>query len=147
MLKQSRCYDGAINGRGSDAQDGADRFAAGAAQKGRSKPVRIDLAKASTRDFEPGCNDADDVKGDLCTPKIAKPPRRSSVRKESVKTARRADDDEQPSPQSPSKRSGAGDGERPGRGGSCSSWMFHNTSCTDNAGRHCTQTPSGRKCD
>jgi hypothetical protein len=35
---------------------------------------------------------------------------------------------------------------RPGRGGTCTSWMFHGTSCTDGRGRYCRQEPGGRRC-
>ena len=41
----------------------------------------------------------------------------------------------------------AATGPRPGQGGTCSAWMFHNASCVDAAGRRCTQTPGGRKCN
>ncbi|MDX2203078.1 MAG: serine/threonine-protein kinase [Hyphomicrobiaceae bacterium] len=39
-----------------------------------------------------------------------------------------------------------GAGSRPGTGGTCTSWMFHGSSCTDAGGRWCTQTPNGRRC-
>jgi hypothetical protein len=144
-LKQGRCYDGAVNGRSTDAQESLDRFVAGASQKGLPKPHRIELAKATTSDFETWLNDASDVKGELCAPKaVAKP-----AKPEAVKTARQRDEEEAaPRAQAgPKARSEVASGEKPGRGGSCTGWMFYNTSCTDGAGRHCTQTTSGRKCN
>ena len=35
---------------------------------------------------------------------------------------------------------------KPGRGGTCPSFMLNGTSCTDAAGRSCTRMPSGRVC-
>ena len=87
---------------------------------------------------------AGEFKGDLCAAK-PKPP------KEVAKTPRQRDEESNPQPRrqvtaKPQAQS-SGSGDRPGRGGTCSGWMRHNSSCTDGAGRRCTQTPGGRKCD
>jgi len=52
VLKESQCYDGAINGRSGETQDELDRFVASAHKKGKPKPARIELAKATAADFE-----------------------------------------------------------------------------------------------
>jgi serine/threonine protein kinase len=82
VLKQGGCYDGASNGRSNEpTQDALDEFVAGAARKGKGKPARIELAKATAGDFEAWLRDAGQVKGEVCTPapppkpKVAKPQR------------------------------------------------------------------------
>jgi hypothetical protein len=70
LLKQGHCYDGAINGRSGDTQDGLDRFIAGADRKGKEKHVRIELAKATASDFDAWLRDADTLKGDICAPAV-----------------------------------------------------------------------------
>jgi hypothetical protein len=83
VLKQGRCYDGAVNGRSNEDTQGAlDNFVANAGKKGKPKPARIELAKATAADFETWLGDANQVKGGICTPvpqppkmKIAKPTR------------------------------------------------------------------------
>ena len=72
VLKRSRCYDGAVTGRSTDAQDGLDKFVDTAQKRGKPKPARIELAKATVGDFETWLKDADAVKDGLCTP-VAKP--------------------------------------------------------------------------
>ena len=72
VLKRARCYDGAINGRGGDAQESLDRFVENAGKKDAAKPRRIELAKASVGDFESWLKDADAIKGDVCP--VSKPP-------------------------------------------------------------------------
>jgi hypothetical protein len=95
VLKQSRCYDGAVNGAINDTQDDLDRFISNAAKKGNSKPARIELAKATTGDFEAWLRDAEDIKGEVCVkppvPKqeVAKPKRQ---REETAKPARQRDE-------------------------------------------------------
>ena len=74
VLKQSRCYEGAVNGRSDDTQDALDQFAAKADQKGATPPARIELAKATAGDFEAWLRDAGAVTGDVCVPK-PKPPK------------------------------------------------------------------------
>src|SRR5262249_9109967 len=82
VLRQGGCYDGASNGRSNEpTQDALDEFVARAAKKGKGKPVRIELAKATAGDFEVWLRDAGQVKGEVCTPapppkpKVAKPQR------------------------------------------------------------------------
>jgi Protein kinase domain len=80
LLKQGGCYDGAMNGRAADpTQDALDEFVAKAAKKGKVKPPRIELAKATAGDFEAWLRDAGQVKGEVCTP--APPPPRPKVAK------------------------------------------------------------------
>ena len=144
MLKRGRCYDGAVNGRGNnETQEALDDFVAGAGKKAKTKPVRIELAKATAGDFEAWLRDAGEIKGDLCAAK-PKPPN------EAAKTPRQRDESDPQSrrqaiakPQAQPSRGG----DRPARGGTCGGWMYYNSSCTDGAGRRCTQTPGGRKCD
>jgi serine/threonine protein kinase len=68
VLRHSRCDDGALTGRSSDAQDGLDKFVQNARRRGRSKPQRIELAKASVGDFETWLNDARAIEDGLCVP-------------------------------------------------------------------------------
>ena len=145
VLKKGRCYDGAINGRSNTGtQEALDDFVAGAGKEIKTKPVRIELAKATAGDFEAWLRAAGEFKGDLCAAK-PKPP------KEVAKTPRQHDEenDQQPRRQVTAKPQAepSGSGARPGRGGTCGGWMWYNSSCTDGAGRRCTQTPGGRKCD
>ena len=72
VLKRSRCYDGAVTGRSTDAQDGLDKFVDTAQKRGKPKPARIELAKATVGDFETWLKEADAVKDGLCIP-VAKP--------------------------------------------------------------------------
>ena len=145
LLSQSRCYDGAVNGRSGEAQEGLDRFVAGAGQKGKSKPARIDLAKATASDFEVWLRDAGEIKGDMCVAK-PKPPKQEAAK---APRQREEKNDPQSRRQAAAKPQAqpSGGGDRPGRGGTCGGWMFYNSSCTDSAGRRCTQTSGGRKCD
>ena len=87
VLKQGRCYEGAINGRVGETQDEVDRFVATTSKKGRSRPTHIELAKATASDFEAWLRDAAEVTGDVCAPKpkppkpeVAKPARHEPVR-------------------------------------------------------------------
>ena len=87
VLKQGRCYEGAINGRAGETQDEVDRFVATTSKKGRSRPTHIELAKATASDFETWLRDAAEVTGDVCAPKpkppkpeVAKPARHEPVR-------------------------------------------------------------------
>ena len=82
VLKQGGCWDGATNGRSNPpTQDALDEFAAKAAKKGKGRPARIELAKATASDFEAWLRDAGQIKGEVCTPappptpKVAKPAR------------------------------------------------------------------------
>ena len=52
VLKQSKCYEGDINGSTDDAQKSLDRYVKTARMKGKEKPERIELAKASASDFD-----------------------------------------------------------------------------------------------
>jgi hypothetical protein len=91
VLRLSRCYDGAINGRIGDAQEEANLYVATTSKKGRSRPFKIDLAKATASDFEAWLRDADEIPGDVCTPapkvkapapkpEVAKPARQEPAR-------------------------------------------------------------------
>ena len=144
VLKQSRCYEGAIDGRSAETQPDLDRYVSGfAAGKKAKPPARLELAKATAGDFESWLRDADAVKGDICAPK----PKPAKV--EQAKPLRpRETEEAEPRRQAAAKPQGSASGhDRPGRGGTCSGWMFGNTSCTDSAGRRCTQTYGGRKCE
>ena len=89
VLQKKSCYQGAINGRPDDAQKGLDRFADGADRKGKPKPARIELAKATVSDFESWLRNADDIRGEVCvTPKPPSPP--PAQRHSAVASARRA---------------------------------------------------------
>ena len=79
VLKRSRCYDGAVTGRSNDAQDGLDKFVDTAQKRGKPKPARIELAKATVGDFETWLKDADAVKDGLCAP-VAKPAEKPAVK-------------------------------------------------------------------
>ena len=87
VLKKGRCYDGAINGRSNNGtQEALDDFVAGAGKEIKTKPVRIELAKATAGDFEAWLRAAGEFKGDLCAAK-PKPP------KEVAKTPRQRDEE------------------------------------------------------
>jgi hypothetical protein len=79
VLKQSRCYDGALNGNSDEAQKGLDRYLSNARKKGREPPPRIELPKATASDFDSWLRDADALKGDICAP-ASKPRIKPSVR-------------------------------------------------------------------
>jgi serine/threonine protein kinase len=147
LLTQTRCYDGAIDGRGGGTQESLDRFIQSVGQKGKAKPARIELAKATASDFETWLQGAGELKGDICAPKAkpAKPEAAKTPRKRNEESDAQARQQANSKPQGQTQRSGGDD--RPGRGGSCGGWMYYNTSCTDSAGRRCTQTPGGCKCD
>jgi hypothetical protein len=72
VLKRSRCWDGTLTGRSTDAQDGLDKLVETARKRGKVKPTRIELAKASVGDFETWLKDVDAVKDGLCVPPKAK---------------------------------------------------------------------------
>ena len=67
ILKRHRCYEGAVNGKSDDTQDGLKRFVDTASGKGTSVK-RIELAKATVGDFESWLKDVDAIKGSLCAP-------------------------------------------------------------------------------
>jgi hypothetical protein len=144
VLKQGRCYDGAISGRSVDAQDSIDRFLAAAGPKGNANIARIELANATAADFEAWLREASEIKGQVC----ARPP--ASAKPEAAKAAARRDAENERAPRRApdAKPQGQAAGStRPGSGGTCGGWMFYNTSCTDSAGRTCRQTPGGRRCE
>ena len=68
ILKRNRCYEGAVNGKSNDTQDGLKRFVDTASSKGTPSVKRIELAKATVGDFESWLKDADAIKGSLCAP-------------------------------------------------------------------------------
>ena len=74
VLKQSRCYEGAINGSSDDAQKSLDRYIKSVRLQGKNRPVHIELAKASAGDFDSWLKEADDIKGGLCSPPREKRP-------------------------------------------------------------------------
>jgi tRNA A-37 threonylcarbamoyl transferase component Bud32 len=69
VLKQGRCYDGAVNGRSADAQPALDRFVASAGGRGWTRPARIELARATAGELEAWLGDADRIKGEVCAPR------------------------------------------------------------------------------
>ena len=71
VLKQGRCYAGAVSGRSIDAQEGIDRFVAAAAQKGNANIARLELAKATAADFDAWLREASEIKGQVCTPRTS----------------------------------------------------------------------------
>jgi hypothetical protein len=85
VLKQGGCYEGAINGRGPETQDELDRYIASAKRSGKADLPRIELAKASTADFENWLRDAEPIKGSLCAT-------RPKPRDESAKVQRRREE-------------------------------------------------------
>ena len=136
LLKRNRCYEGAVNGRVSDTQQALNRFADSTSKRGQIKPARIELAKATTGDFEAWLRDADAIRDVSCAPKVNPD--------QAVKAQRPREAEAQDKSKAPSRTSSD---TRPGRGGTCSNWMFYNSTCTDAGGRRCTQTPGGRQCD
>jgi serine/threonine protein kinase len=71
VLQTKSCYIGSINGRTEDAQKALQRFADSAERNGGTKLTRIELAKATTADFEGWFRDAEAVKGGTCV--VARP--------------------------------------------------------------------------
>ena len=135
VLRKGRCYEGAGNEWSGDIQKATDRFVGDAGKQGQSRPGRIELAKASVGDLEAWLAAAEAIKGSVCAPAPAPPQKQQKAqapREAEAETAK------------PANRSS--DADRPGRGGNCQGWMFYNSSCTDGAGRRCTQTPGGRVC-
>ena len=74
VLKQSSCYEGAINGSSDDAQKSLDRYIKSVRLQGKDRPESIELAKASASDFDSWLKEADDIKGGLCSPPREKRP-------------------------------------------------------------------------
>ena len=86
LLKQSKCYDGAINGSVDDTQDGLKRFIA--SRKGKESPARIELAKATASDFDVWLRDAREIKDSVCITKEKPPkPDKPAVRQERAERA------------------------------------------------------------
>jgi hypothetical protein len=67
VLKQSKCYSGAINGSIDATQEGLNRFLAN--RKGKDAPARIELAKATASDFDTWLRDASGITGGVCVAK------------------------------------------------------------------------------
>jgi serine/threonine protein kinase len=136
VLKRARCYDGAVNGRGGDAQEGLDRFVESAGKKGAAMPRRIELAKASVGDFETWLKDTDAIKGDVCP--VSKPPpvKVAPVEKKQPVARATTEDSERPKAQrAPSESRSA-----PGNSEAC-----HNT-CHAAGGNHWAQKRCNRRC-
>ena len=90
QLKKGGCYDGAMNGRAAEpTQDALDEFVAKAAKKGRVKPARIELAKATAGDFEAWLRDAGQVKGEICAPAPTVKPKVTRAAREREEPAQR----------------------------------------------------------
>ena len=136
VLKRARCYEGAVNGRGGDAQESLDRFVESASKKGAAMPRRIELAKASVGDFESWLKDADAIKGDVCP--VSKPPPAKVAPVEKKQPVARAttEDSERPKAQrAPSESRSA-----PGNSEAC-----FNT-CHAAGGNHWAQKRCNRRC-
>ena len=111
VLKQGRCYDGAMNGHSNEStQDALDNFVANAGRKGKPKPARIELAKATAGDFETWLREAGAVTGNICAQK-PKPPKQ-----EVAKPARQHQRRGASAPQGGAACPGAPGGERAGPG-------------------------------
>ena len=111
VLKQSRCYEGAINGSSDDAQKSLDRYIKSVRLQGKDRPESIELAKASASDFDSWLKEADDIKGGLCSPPREKRPTASKPQhREEPRRAHAAEPRARPS----SGGSGGGGGVRIG---------------------------------
>jgi colicin import membrane protein len=108
-LKQGGCYDGSANGRSNETtQDALDAFSRAANRgRGKAKPARIELAKATASDFEVWLRDAGEVKGAVCTPtpilpkpRVAKPLRERDEPAQSRRAERRIAEPRQREPSS-----------------------------------------------
>ena len=105
VLKDSQCYKGDVNGTSSDAvQEGLNKFVNTARNKGNSKPVRIELAKATANDFDNWLQEADHVKSGLCVAPKPQPKPKAATR-------------EPRQPSRPQYRGGGGGGGYGGGGG------------------------------
>jgi serine/threonine protein kinase len=113
VLKQSKCYEGDINGSTDDAQRSLDRYIKTARQKGKDKPERIELAKASASDFDSWLRESDEIKGGLCAPVEKKPVQSKPMQTKSQDSAPRRQHSAEPRPQ----RSYGGGGGGGGGGG------------------------------
>jgi hypothetical protein len=72
-LSRTGCYSGPDNGNTGDAQKGLDMLVDTANKRGKTVPPRIELAKASTGDFESWLSGAAAIKGELCLPPAKSP--------------------------------------------------------------------------
>ena len=106
VLKKSNCYNGAVNGRSNDAQEGLNKFVDSAGKRGKAKPGRIELAKASVGDFESWLKDADAIKDSLCE----KPKPVAAAKPEQPAKPRPQYTQPQPRPYAPRPSSGGGMG-------------------------------------
>jgi len=80
---------------------------------------------------------------------VAIPPSPTKAERKAVAKPERVERLQPPVPAiktEPARKTAAVCSSARGKGGSCTGWMFHNTSCRDACGRHCTQTPQGRTC-
>jgi serine/threonine protein kinase len=91
VLRDSKCYAGDIDGKTDDAQKGLDRYVKTARLKGKQRPGRIELAKATGSDFDSWLKDADDIKGSLCAPPPVKREEAKSDRSEEPKRRKSAE--------------------------------------------------------
>ena len=74
VLKRNGCYSGDLNGRSDETQVGLARFVENASKRGKTKPQRMELAKATVGDFEAWLKDANTFNGGLCAPPAASKP-------------------------------------------------------------------------
>jgi serine/threonine protein kinase len=115
LLRRSQCYDGKVTGRSEDAQEGLNRFVDSAGRKGGTKPARIQLAKASTSDFESWLKDAGSVEDNLCA--IKSPPKVEQPRRPVERVARPVPREERPAaPRAPRYSAPEGGGGGGGAG-------------------------------
>jgi Protein kinase domain len=109
VLKQNRCYDGSLTGRSNDAQEGVNKFVENANKRGKAKPGRIELAKATVGDFETWLKDADTVK-DVCVPPARPKPVAAQEKPDPPARPRRQYTEPQPRYNAPAYRGGGGGG-------------------------------------
>jgi hypothetical protein len=107
VLKQAKCYEGAINGNSADAQKSLDRYINSAREHGKDKPARIELAKATASDFDSWLKEAGDINGAVC---VRGQRDAQSAEPMQEKEARRQTDPQRASPRRPSYSSGGGGG-------------------------------------
>jgi hypothetical protein len=101
-LRAARCYD-ASGGDVSGVQNALDRFVENAHKRGKDKPSRIELTKATTTDFDDWLRGANEIKGEVC-----------SIPAKSAAPVRQRPIERAPSRPQPSYRSGGSSSESGG---------------------------------
>ena len=155
-LNRVGCYRGKIDGQwGTESRAALAQFAKLTKQELATDEPSMTVLQAvvarNGRVCPLECDDGQVVSDGKCVPRprVAKVPSPSSP-SDKAGALERGGEKRRPANDKEATSRGKGaasSGDRPGRGGTCGGWMFYNTSCTDSAGRHCTQTTSGRKCD